>query len=192
MLYLLFGSTKPTKSVTSDLKGKNMPESNIQKTPREILYSVWGDRVGILPISGGWGHTKELVTVINKNDPIVNKDNPFNGLEIENIFIKYRTYIEFIHNIPTPSEQLVGIEFINKVQSLISDNEGKKYDKIEVEIRALKFLDFEVFKKEWEDNISNKDFDKEDHMKRRDEKMIYEKRDFWFEISSFYGDPIIY
>jgi len=169
-----------------------MPESNMEKTPREILYSIWGDRVGILPISGGWGHTKELATVINKNDPIVNNNKLFNGLKIENIFIKYRTYIEFIQNIPTQSEQLSGIEFINKVQSLIYDKEGKKYDKIEVEIKALKFSDFEVLKKEWEDNINNKDFNKEDHMKRRDEKMIYRKRDFWFEISSFYDDPIIY
>jgi len=174
-------------------QGNNMENSDErqQKTPRELLYSLYGERVGLLPISGEWGHTQDLAVVISKD--YLNKEykKPFNGFEIENIFIKYRTYIEFIYNMP-PEKQLAGIELINKVQTLISDKEGKKYDKIEVEIRALKFSDFEILKKEWEDNIDNKDFDNEDHMKRREEKMIYAKRDFWFEISSFYCDTIIY
>ena len=71
-----------------------------QNSPSEILYEIFGERVGVLPISGGWGHTRELAIIINKNDSNINYKKPFNGFEIENTFIRYRTYIEFIRNEP--------------------------------------------------------------------------------------------
>ena len=162
-----------------------------QKPPRDILYSIWGDKIGILPINGGWGHTIENAVVINKNDPSIVDSQHFNGFEIENTFIKYRTYVEFIHNRVGKSNELAGIEFINKVQELITGKNSKIYDKVEVEIRALHFSDYELLKQEWDNNFNNNNFNKEEHMKKRDSQFIYEKRDFWFEISSFYGTPVI-
>ena len=85
----------------------------------------------------------------------------------------------------------MGIEFIDKEQKLITGKSGKIYDKVEVAIRALHFSDYELLKQEWDRNINNNNFNKEKYMKERDSKFVYEKRDFWFEISSFYGDPII-
>lgn len=49
-----------------------------------------------LPIWGGWGYTREDAVIIDRDDPIVSPDRPFDGVGIEHVFVEKRIYEELI------------------------------------------------------------------------------------------------
>lgn len=75
------------------------------ESPRQIILE---DFQIDLPISGGWGYDIQSACVIDKYDPTVNKEMPFDGISIEYIFVEKRIYEEMIifrephGNTPTP------------------------------------------------------------------------------------------
>ena len=75
-------------------------------------------------------------------------------------------------------------------QTLIHD-ETQVYDKMIFKISALPLKDFTDLKAEWENNCDLKTFDEEAHFKKCIEKTITVKREYWFEISSFYGQDLV-
>jgi hypothetical protein len=152
-----------------------------QLIPQDVMYDIFPS-LGKLPISGGWGYTKEDAVIINKP----NDGMPFNGISLEYTFSKYRTYLELI-TARDEDDRFSGIEFETLNQTLYKGENGKPYDMLLVKISALRDKDFEMLKEVWEQNYENDDFDKEAHMKRDKELRIEFKREFWFEISSFYG-----
>lgn len=152
---------------------------NQKYTPKNILFTAFGDQVGILPISGGWGRTKEQAVVIHV-------DKTHEGINVENIFIKYSTYIEFIVGVRNKNEKLTKIEFLNKSQTLIN-LENKTYDKVEFTIKGLKNIDYCLLKSELNESKNNKNFNLKNFTQKKEDKAVYIKREFWFDISAFFG-----
>ncbi len=161
---------------------KNLPHT---ETPRKVMRNIFTS-IDEFPISGGWGYSMEDAVAIDKDDPIVDKVLPFNGVEIEYIFARYRTYLELITQ-RDKDDRFSGIELQLITQELRNGDNGKKYDKLIMEVTALKDRDFEELKEDWENNSYKEDFDLEGHNKRREEKLVHIQREFWFEISSFYN-----
>ena len=159
------------------------------ESPREVIHDIY-TYIEELPISGGWGHTKEEAVIIDMNDPIVDSKVPFNGIDIEYIFAKHRTYIELI-TIRDENDRFSGIEFETIKQELHHGEEGKKYDRLVQKISVLRSKDYNELKKTWESNLDNVNFDKEAHWKRDEKLRIHMEREFWFEISSFYGKNFV-
>ena len=56
-----------------------------RETPREILEADF-PRLGKLPISGGWGYGQPTACIIDKDDPCVDPNVPFDGVSIEYLF----------------------------------------------------------------------------------------------------------
>jgi hypothetical protein len=175
-----------------------LSDLKIKYTPREIIFkrfaNLAAEELGvpynskygyIMPIKGGWGYTKEDAVIIDKNDPVVDPNIPFVGIRLEYIFAKYRTCLELI-TYRKENERFSKIELNLIKQSLIKDESGI-YDKLTFEITALHDKDFFELKSEWENNFYLDSFDKAAHFEKRKAKQIHLKRDFWFEISSFYG-----
>ncbi len=159
---------------------------NLQ-TAREIFYDIFPD-IGELPIKGGWGTTKDDAVIIDKNDSIVQNKQHFNGVAVEYTFMEYDNYLYLITYRPV-DERYSGIEYKVLKQSLIKDDVTKKvYDKINIEVTCYADNDWDELKQEWENNYDNPDFDKEAHEKKRNSKLRSLEREFWFEISSFYGE----
>ncbi len=159
-------------------------------SPREILHSRFKS-IDEMPIHGGWGYTKNEAVIIDKHDKIVPQYLPFDGVNLEHIFIQYRTYLELI-TIRAEDDRFSGINFKLSKQELFEDDDGKIYDKLTMHITAHRDQDFEELKEEWESGLSNKGFDYEAHEKKREEKLIHIERECWFEISSFYGQDLIF
>lgn len=159
------------------------------ESPREVIHHIY-TYIDELPISGGWGHTKEEAVVINMNDPIVDRRVPFNGIDIEYIFAKHRTYMELI-TIRDENNRFSGIEFETIKQEMQHGENGKKYDRLVQKISALQNQDYDELKKTWESNLDNVNFDREAHWERDKKLRIHIEREFWFEISSFYGKNFI-
>ena len=66
------------------------PEIRSAETPREILAADFKSLGGELPIHGGWGYSREDAVVVDKDDPVVSKGIPFDGVGIEYIFVEKR------------------------------------------------------------------------------------------------------
>lgn len=141
-----------------------------------------------LPIRGGWGYSKEDAVVIDKSHPAAANFQPFNGVEIEHLFIQLRLWEELI-GIRPPGQQHLGCKFKLIKQSLVGGDHGKMYDVIECDITALPDHVWEALKAEWEgpQGFGSQDFDEESHLRRREAATVQYVGEYWFEISSFFG-----
>ncbi|MDR2365703.1 MAG: sel1 repeat family protein, partial [Zoogloeaceae bacterium] len=127
------------------------------ESPREVLAAHFD---GYLPIRGGWGYSRKEACIINRDDPLVDPSIPFHGVGVEYDFVKQRIYEEMIISRP----KCFRFRFIRwdiKRQCLHDkdDEDGKLFDELVFDITA------------------------------RDGRgqMVRFTRDFWFDITSFYG-----
>ncbi len=156
-----------------------------ENSPREIMYDIYS-YLGELPINGGWGYSQEDAVVIDMNDPIVDKNIPFNGIDLEYVFAKHRTYLELI-TARAEDDRFSNMQFETIRQEMLHGENGKIYDKLILRVSALRQQDYKELKEVWESNIENDAFDQDAHWERDEKLRIHIEREFWFEISSFYG-----
>ena len=152
-----------------------------QEPPRQILAEDYPALNGGPPISGGWGYTKEEACVIEKDDPVVNPELPFDGVSVEYLFVEKRIYEEMIIFRPK-GYAYSGIEWRLLSQSLIHDR-GRVYDHLVFEVTAFEDADWVSLRAEFNRLGSAM----EEHLQRQQSLMNTFKRDFWFDITSFYG-----
>jgi hypothetical protein len=159
-----------------------------KESPRQILAEDYKSLNGGLPIQGGWGYTKDDACIIVKDDPLVTPGSCFNGISIEYVFVEKRIYEELIIFRP-PGEKFSGIRWKLLEQSCIHEKD-RVFDKLSFEITALNEKDWEELKAEFEGplGVINPNFDMNAHEKKLQEKMVHYTRDFWFDITSFFGN----
>ena len=160
--------------------------SGLKVTPREMLEFQFKS-IGTIPISGGWGYTKDDAVIIDKDDPSVIKGIPFDGLAIEQIFVEKRTYAELITFKPEGS-RFNGIEWQMLKQSLINDQD-RHFDRLEYKICGHLDDDWKYLKEEYEKN-NYFEGNREGRIKHEAEhlnRMTCYETEFWFDITSFYG-----
>lgn len=162
-----------------------------KESPRELLDAHFKSLGGELPIRGGWGYTKSDACIIDKNDPTVDPALPFDGVSLEYIFVEKRIYEEMIIFRPR-GEKFSGIKWKLQKQELLSEGE-KYFDRLVFEITAFPDRDWYELKAEWEGpkGYGHPDFDLEAHEKKRQERMVRFTREFWFDITSFYGQGLV-
>ena len=156
------------------------------KPPREILAT---DFQLHLPIRGGWGYTQVDACIIDKHDPIVNPAIPFHGIGIEEIFVEHRCYEEMIIFRPE-EERLAGIRWKRQMQYLIpTPGEGRIFDRLVFTVTAFRDQDWEQLKAAYEgpSGYGKLGFDPVAHAMWREEKKLTFTKEFWFDITSFYG-----
>ena len=154
-----------------------------KESPRQIIFE---DFKLDLPITGGWGYDFESACVIDKNDPIVSKVIPFNGVSIEYVFVEKRIYEEMVI-FRQVNEKYSGIRWELKTQELLFKDD-KPYDKLIFNV--VGFTDevwdeltsrFEAIQKSGKlELISELDA-------YRESKALRLVREFYFDITSFYG-----
>ena len=166
------------------------PRIESVESPREILAADFKSLGGELPIRGGWGYSQEDAVIIDKNDPVVPSGIPFDGVEIEYIFVEKRIYEELIIFRP-PEERFAGIKW-NLLKQRLTEHNGRSYDLLTFEVTALPGKDCEELKGEWEgpNGYGSSGFDVDAHFSKRDAKAIRYVTEYWFDITSFYGSDI--
>jgi len=158
-----------------------------KESPRDVLAAHFKSLRGGIPIRGGWGYTQEDACIIDKDDPLVDPSLPFDGVGIEYVFVEKRIYEELIIFRP-PGEKFSGIEWNLQKQHLVSAGE-RRFDKLVFDITAFKDADWEDLKMEFEgpNGHRNPDFNLPAHEMKRQEKKLRLTREFWFDITSFFG-----
>ena len=154
-----------------------------KESPRQIIFE---DFKIDLPIKGYWGYDIESACIIDRNDSIVSQEMPFNGVAVEYAFVEKRIYEEMVI-FRGDDEKYSGIRWDLDKQELLFVND-KPYDKLVFNI--VGFTDavwdeltsrFEAIQKSGKlELISELDA-------YRESKALKLVREFYFEISSFYG-----
>jgi len=162
-----------------------------EKSPREVLAADFKSLRGGLPIRGGWGYTKLDACIIDKNDPLVDPALPFNGVGVEYVFVEKRIYEEMII-FRLDGEKFSGISW-NLLEQSVLHEAGRTLDKLVFEISAVPDADWEELKAEYEGprGYGTLGFDEDAHERRRQEKTLRFTREFWFDITSFYGQGLV-
>jgi len=163
-----------------------IPHLATEESPRVILATHFKS-IGELPIRGGWGYTLDDAVIIDRNDPIVQKGIPFNGIGIEYVFVEKRIYEELII-FCREDDRHSGIKWEQLRQSL-HEYDGKMYDKLTYEVTALPDKDWNELKAEWEgpNGHGSSNFDNDAHVKKRFSRTVRYIAEYWFDITSFYG-----
>lgn len=158
-----------------------------RESPREIIAADFASLNGGLPIQGGWGYTKDQACIIVKDDPLVDPSRPFDGVGIEHVFVEKRIHEEMIIFQPR-GEQFSGIQWTLLKQSLVHDD-ARSYDHLVFEITGFRDADWEALKAEatGPNGFEHPDFDMQAHQNKRQAAMVRFNRDFWFDITSFFG-----
>ena len=154
-----------------------------KEPPRQIISE---DFKIDLPIKGGWGYNLATACIIDKNDPKVSKVMPFNGVEIEYIFVEKRIYEEMII-FRGDDEKYAGIRWDLEKQELIFDQD-KPYDKLIFNIIGFTDQIWDELTARFEEIQKNGKVELMSELDTyRQSKALKLTREFYFDISSFYG-----
>lgn len=136
---------------------------------KEILKSAFDAN---LDISGSWGYTQALSTVIHSTD------NPL--AQFEHMFASMRAYVEMSM---TLEEALrYGSINLNEIQRERLTLDKLVYDKVIYTVSAIKESVYNTFINEYKEGYGQKDFDLSAHFKRREEATLRREVTHWFEI----------
>jgi len=154
-----------------------------RESPRQIIFE---DFKIDLPINGGWGYDFKSACIIDKDDPTVTKDISFDGVGIEYIFVEKRIYEEMII-FREAHEKYSGIRWNLDKQELLFNNDNV-YDRLI--FKVIGFTDpvwdeltnrFEQIQKSGKLELMS-----ELDAYRESQALIF-TREFYFDITSFYG-----
>ncbi|MFC1528181.1 hypothetical protein ACFL5D_05515 [Candidatus Neomarinimicrobiota bacterium] len=166
------------------------PKISSAETPRKILAADFKSLGGELPIKGGWGYSKEGACIIDKNDPVVSKNLPFDGVGIEYIFVEKRIYEELII-FQSKDSKHSGIKW-ELIEQKLHTIDNKHYDQLRFKVTGFRDNDWNELKLEFESNegFQNSDKKRLAHEKKRKEKMVYYNTEYWFDITSFFNKKV--
>jgi hypothetical protein len=154
-----------------------------KESPRQIILE---DFKIDLPIRGGWGYDFDTACVIDKNDSTVNPNMPFDGIAIEYVFVEKRIYEEMII-FRESHEKYSGIRWEFEKQELLSRDE-KRYDKLFFDVLGFSDAIWDELTSRFEAIQKSGEFEKITELDAYRETKAYRfKREFCFDITSFYG-----
>lgn len=136
------------------------------ETPREVLERDFPE-LAPLPIRGGWGYDLETACIIEPPD---DPDIPFDGVEVEYVFAAHRLYEELMF-FPGLNDSYEDVSFQLLHQMLRCEGD-RYYDILTFEVSARPV--------EWTAPAGNA-------KKGRRAPVHTGEREFWFDITSFYG-----
>ena len=139
---------------------------------KDIIKSAFDTEVSL---SGGWGYTKELATVIHDDKGI-----PIE--QFEHTIAMMRAYIEM--NMTLPEDERYGSINPSEQHREQIYEAGLCYDKVTYEISGMKEDVFASFINEYKESSEKPDFDLSDHFNRRNEATLKRTVEHWFERST--------
>ncbi len=129
-----------------------------------------------LPLAGDWGYTKEKATIIES----VSEGMPLS--QLEHMVTSIRAHLEM--NITQAQEnRYAGINANERAREESKSKEGI-FNKVTYEITAIKEDLYTAFIKEYKEGYGKKDFDLNEHFKKRKEDTLTREVVHYFEVIS--------
>jgi len=138
---------------------------------KEIIASVFEIS---LPVSGGWGYSKDTAIEIGDTDlPLA---------QLEHTLASMRTHLEM--NITRPKEERYGSINLNETAREEMKEDSVKYHKVSYRITAMKESEYNAFVDEYKEGYGKEDFDMADHFERRKQATLIRTETCWFRIAT--------
>jgi predicted small secreted protein len=137
---------------------------------KEILQSAFDAN---LDISGSWGYTQALSTIIHSTDNTLP--------QFEHMFASMRAYIEM--SMTQEEAFRYGSINLNELHREQLTFNSLVYDKVIYKISAIKESVYNTFINEYKEGYGQQDFDISAHFKRREEATLSREVTHWFEIT---------
>ena len=123
-----------------------------------------------LKVSGAWGYSKTLATVIEQG-------NKGSVAQTEFTLATMRAYLEM--NMTLEEDERYGGIKLNELSRV---TEGE-YEKVIYEVSAMRELEYKVFIAEYKENSENPNFDMMGHFNRRKEATLKREVSYWFKVA---------
>ncbi|WP_373029378.1 hypothetical protein [Sulfurovum sp.] len=136
---------------------------------KEVIKSAFDAN---LALSGAWGYTQELSTIIESTDVPLK--------QLEHMIASMRTYIEM--NMTLPEEERYGSINLNETDRTQEHVGNLIYDKVTYEITAIKEDTYASFIKAYKEGLGTEGFDITEHFNQRKKATIIRNEVYWFEI----------
>ena len=136
---------------------------------KEVIKSAFD---ADLALSGAWGYTQELATIIESTDVPLK--------QLEHMIASMRTYIEM--NMTLPEEERYGSINLNETHREQIQVGDLVYDKVIYEITAMKEKSYTAFINEYKEGLGTEGFDITEHFNQRKKATITRTEAYWFEI----------
>ena len=137
---------------------------------REVIKTAFDTD---LAVSGAWGYTQELATIIESTEAPLN--------QVEHMLASRRSYIEMNMTL-TPEERYGSIDLNETKREQIKEG-TLVYDKVTYEITAMKEELYTAFINEYKEGLGTEGFDIAEHFNQRKKATISRDETYWFEVS---------
>lgn len=137
---------------------------------REVIKTAFD---ADLAVSGAWGYTQELATIIESTEAPLN--------QLEHMLASMRSYIEM--NMTLPPQERYGSINLNETQREQIKEGTLVYDKVTYEITAMKEELYTAFINEYKEGLGTEGFDIAEHFNQRKKATISRDETYWFEVS---------
>lgn len=136
---------------------------------KEVIKSAFD---ADLALSGAWGYTQELATVIESTElPLT---------QFEQMIASMRTYIEM--NMVLQKEDRFGSINLNEIHREQESVGNLLYDKVTYEITAMKEDIYTSFINAYKEGYGTEGFDMTEHFDQRKKATLTRNEVYWFEI----------
>ncbi len=136
---------------------------------KEVIKSAFD---ADLALSGAWGYTQELATVIESTDlPLA---------QLEQMIASMRSYIEM--NMTLPKEDRFGSINLNETHREQESVGDLLYDKVTYEITAMKEDIYASFINAYKEGYGTEGFNMTEHFDQRKKATLTRIEVYWFEI----------
>ena len=129
-----------------------------------------------LELAGGWGYTKEDATIIEAIPPNMTLN------QLEHMITSIRAHLEM--NITQVKESRYGAINTNERAREESSNSDTISNKVTYEITGIKEDIYNAFSKEYKEGYDKKEFDLNEHFKKRKEATLTREVVHYFEITN--------
>jgi hypothetical protein len=145
---------------------KRFKEIEVEENLKELIKVAFNVD---LNISGAWGYSKDLSTIIEV-------DNEGSTMQTEFTLATMRAYLEM--NMILEENERYGAINLNEISREIIDG----FEKVNYEISAIKELKYKIFIDEYKENFEKPDFDIADHFNRRKKETLKREVIHWFKV----------
>ena len=143
---------------------------NAENNLQEIIKSAFD---ADLPISGSWGYTKSLVTILGVSDiPLT---------QLEHMFASMRAYIEM--NMTQAKATRYGSINLNENSRETFTIDNSMYHKITYDVTAMKESIYATFIEEYKEHYGKEGFDLSLHFQKRKEATLHREVVHWYKIN---------
>jgi len=129
-----------------------------------------------LPLSGGWGYTKEQATIIHS------LPEGMTLAQLEQMVTTIRAHLEM--NITQEEADRYGAINANETAREAQSIEGDVFDKVSYDITGMKEAPFKAFIKEYKEGYGKEDFDLNAHFARRKEATLTREVQHYFQVTT--------